>query len=301
MAKNTQTVSIQGRKMTLSNLEKVLYPEAHFTKAHVIDYYRKISEVMLPHLAGRMLTLKRYPHGVEGEFFYEKRCPSYRPSWLRTKTIQSDDEDKDPIPYCSVDDLAGMVWIANLASLEFHILLSTREYPARPTDMVFDLDPGLPADFTDCCRMALKINALFKKLKLQAFAKTSGGKGLHLYVPLNTPVTFDQTKRFAKSLAEHFQKEYPDQVTSQMKKALRPGKIFIDWSQNDSHKTTVCVYSLRARSKPTVSAPLKWSEVEAAAKSKDPSKWAFEADEVITRVKKYGDLFAPILKLKQKI
>jgi bifunctional non-homologous end joining protein LigD len=294
------TVKFGNRDLTLSNLEKVFYPKAHFTKAHVLDYYQKISPVMLPHLRGRMLTLKRYPEGVEGEFFYEKRCPSYRPSWMKTKTIQSKRAEKEPIPYCQMEDLAGMVWVVNLASLEFHILLSTEKNPKRPTVMVFDLDPGAPADFSDCCRAALKIKKVFQRLNLEVFAKTSGGKGLHLYVPLNNTVTFDHTKSFAHSLAGFFEKHYPDEMTSQMKKNLRGGKVFIDWSQNDEHKTTVCVYSLRARERPTVSTPLKWTEVAVYSKKKN-GNLAFETEDVIKRVKKYGDLFAPVLTLKQKL
>jgi bifunctional non-homologous end joining protein LigD len=293
-------ISIGGRKLTLSNLEKVFYPEADFTKAHVIDYYRQIAPVLLPHLRERPLTLKRYPNGVNGPFFYEKRCPPFRPSWLKTATVPSRKE-KGSIRYCLADDLASLVWAANLADLELHVFLSRIRNLERPTSMVFDLDPGPGTDAVECAQVALWLRDELKAHNLKAFPKTSGSKGIQVYVPLNTSVTFDQTKQFARQLAERIEAEHPDAVVSKMAKRLRQGKVFIDWFQNQDHKTTVCVYSLRAKSRPTVSTPLKWAELNRAIRKRSVESLTFEANEVLRRVKKFGDLFEPVLKLKQKL
>lgn len=293
-------VQVEGKTLKLTNLDKVLYPKVGFTKAHILDYYTKISPHLLPHLRHRMLTLKRYPEGVDGMFFYEKRCPSYKPAWMKTKRVKSERGGAD-IPYCEIDHLPGILWVANLASLELHVLLSTTKNIERPTMVVFDLDPGPGCTLVDCCKLAIKIRKVLQNLKLECFPKTSGGKGLHLYIPLNTAVHFDQTKLFAREVAIFFEKKYPEEVTSNMKKITREGKIFMDWSQNDSHKTTVCVYSLRAREKPYVSTPLTWNEVENCAKSKNEPAYKFTTEDVLKRVKKLGDLFEPVLKLKQKL
>ena len=299
MAKET-VVDIEGRHLKLSNLDKVLYPEAGFTKGQVIDYYVRIAPVLLPHLRGRPLTMKRYPNGVSGPFFYEKNCPEHRPEWVQTARVWSSGNNKW-MNYCLAEDLPTLVWTANLADLELHTSLSLGKDILRPTFVVFDLDPGPPANIVQCCQVGLWVRAIFAKLQLQSFAKTSGSKGLQIYVPLNTAVTYDQTKPFAHELARLLERQHPGLVVSDMKKALRTGKVLVDWSQNDDHKTTVCVYSLRAKEQPTVSTPVKWEEVESCLKKGDPSLLVFESGEVLARTKKHGDLFAPVLKLKQKM
>jgi bifunctional non-homologous end joining protein LigD len=293
-------VEVEGRTLSLSNLDKVFYPSTGFTKGHVIDYYMRISRVLLPHLRGRHLTLKRYPNGVEGDFFYEKQCPGHRPDWVRTAGVWSRHNGRE-IDYCMVDDLATIVWLANLADLEMHTPLAYATDPKAPTVLAFDLDPGPPATIVECAEVALRLRDAFDHFGLLAFPKTSGSKGMQVYVPLNTPVTYDETKPFAKSVAELFEKEQPKLVTSIMKKDQRPGKIFIDWSQNDDHKTTVCVYSLRARERPTVSTPVTWDEVRACLDAGDPELLVFDAAQVVERVERDGDLFAPVLTLKQKL
>jgi bifunctional non-homologous end joining protein LigD len=295
-------VSIEDRELDLSNLEKVLYPKTGFTKGQVINYYQRIAPALLPHLAGRPLTLKRYPNGVEGHFFYEKRCPSYRPEWFRTAEIWSD-RNRGIVRYCVVDDLASLVWVANTASLELHPSLSRCDDMPSPTTVAFDLDPGAPANMVDCCRIGLRLRDLFDQMGLASFAKTSGSKGLQIYVPLNRPgVPYEGgTKSFALAVAKLFEKQFPKEVVSQMRKDLRPGKVLIDWSQNDEYKTTICVYSLRARERPTVSTPLTWDEVAAVAESGDAEQVVFDADAVLARVDKLGDLFGPVATLEQQL
>jgi bifunctional non-homologous end joining protein LigD len=290
-------LKVDGREVEVKNLDKIFYPEVGFTKGEVLDYYIRIAPVLLPHLRGRPLTLKRYPDGVTGPHFYEKRCPQYRPAWVGTVPIWSDRHDQ-MVDYCVIDDLATLVWAVNLADLEMHVSLSTRELE-RPTCMVFDLDPGAPAGLIECARVALRVRRLLEALGLESYPKTSGGKGLQVYAPLNTPVTYDETKPLAKAIAEKLQAETPGEVVSQMTKALRPGKVFIDWSQNDSYKTTVCVYSLRAKERPRVSTPLEWKEVEAALKANAPERLVFEASDVLDRVRRRGDSFARVLEQKQ--
>jgi bifunctional non-homologous end joining protein LigD len=295
------TVQVDGRQLSLSNLDKVLYPAAGFTKGQVIAYYRGVAPALLPHLAGRPLTLKRYPNGVGDKFFYEKRCPSHRPDWVQVAPIWSG-RNNGEVAYCVVADLPSLVWVANLASLELHTSLSRADDIHRPTMAVFDLDPGPPASIVECCRLGLRLRELFERMGLEVFAKTSGSKGLQLYVPLNTPVTYDGgTKDFALAVAQLFERRFPDEVVSSMKKELRPGKVLIDWSQNDEHKTTVCVYSLRARERPTVSTPVTWDEVAAVADEGNPDLVVFEADEVLERVGRLGDLFGPLNELEQKL
>lgn len=293
-------VEIQGRQVKLSNLDKVMYPEVGFTKGQVVDYYARIAPVLLPHLQERPLTLKRYPNGVTGMHFYEKNCPTHRPEWVQTAPIWSEGNQRT-MHYCMVQDLPTLVWLANLADLELHTSLSRAKEMLRPTMLVFDLDPGPPANIVQCCRVGLWIREIFAGLGLECFAKTSGSKGLQLYVPLNTPVTYEQTKPFAKTMARLLEDREPDLVVSDMKKALRSGKVFIDWSQNDDYKTTVCVYSLRAKDRPTVSTPLSWDEVAQCLKKEDPNLLVFTSDQVLERVAKHGDLFEPVLTLKQKL
>ena len=300
-AASTLTVDVEGKHLSLSNLDKVLYPEAGFTKGQVIGYYQQVAPALLPHLAGRPLTLKRYPNGVDDKFFYEKHCPRHRPDWVQVAPIWSG-RNNATVPYCVAGDLPTLVWVANLASLELHTSLSRADDIDRPTMLVFDLDPGPPATVVECCRIALRLRDLFDQMGLASVAKTSGSKGLQVYVPLNTPVGYDGgTKDFALTVAQLMEKRFPDQVVSSMKKELRPGKVLIDWSQNDEHKTTVCVYSLRARPRPTVSTPVTWDEVAATAESADPGTLVFEAGDVLARVGELGDLFAPLNELEQSL
>jgi bifunctional non-homologous end joining protein LigD len=293
-------VTVEGRSLKLSNLDKVLYPAVGFTKGQVIDYYTRVAPALLPHLRQRALTLKRYPNGVDSQFFYEKNCPKHRPSWVGTVGMWSGRNQAD-VNYCLIDDLPSLVWVANLASLELHTSLACAADVERPTAAVFDLDPGPPATVVECAGVALRLRDVLDGMGLAAVPKTSGSKGLQVYVPLNTPVTYDATKSFAHALARLLESRHPDLVVSQMSKDLRGGKVFIDWSQNDRHKTTVCVYSLRARPRPTASTPVGWDEVEGVAGSGDPDDLAFEAGEVLRRVERHGDLFAPVAELRQRL
>lgn len=299
MSKKEELI-VDDRKLQVSNLDKVLYPKAGFTKAQVIDYYIRIAPVLLPHLKDRPLTMKRYPDGVEGEFFYEKNCPVHRPKWVQTANVWSEGNQRI-MHYCLANDLPTLVWAANLADLELHTSLSRKNNIERPTMMVFDLDPGAPADIVQCCQVAIWLGELLDKMKLKGFAKTSGSKGLQVYVPLNTAVTYDQTKGLSRSLAQALERDHPDRVTSNMSKAVRKGKVFVDWSQNDEHKTTICVYSLRAKEQPTVSTPVSWNEVETCLKKKNAEFLKFRSDQTIARVEKQGDLFEPVETLKQKL
>ncbi|MEO7598252.1 MAG: non-homologous end-joining DNA ligase [Opitutus sp.] len=292
-------MDVGGTRMTVSNLDKVLYPKTGFTKGQVIDYYIRISHDLLPHLKNRPITLKRYPDGVEGFFFYEKRCPPHRPDWVKTAKVTGG--KAGDIDYCMMNDLPALVWAANLADLELHTFLHKAPAISRPTAIAFDLDPGPPADIVQCCQVGLWVKSLFDDLGLKSFAKTSGSKGLQVYVPLNTPVTYDQTKEFAHTLARKLETEYPSVVVSKMLKTLREGKVLVDWSQNDEHKTTVNVYSLRAKEHPTVSTPVTWDEVETTLKKNKPEHLTFDCDAVLKRVEELGDLFAPVLQLKQKL
>jgi len=293
-------VEVEGRQIKLSKLDKVLYPKAGFTKGQVVEYYTRVAPVLIPHLAGRPLTLKRYPEGVDGLHFYEKNCPSYRPEWMKTAKVWSPGNNRF-MYYCVAEDLPTLVWLANLADLELHVSLSRAPDMQRPTVIAFDLDPGAPADIVQCCQVGLWVRDIFARFGLESFPKTSGSKGLQVYVPLNTAVTYDQTKPFAHRLAQLLEKNFPVQVVSDMKKALRANKVFVDWSQNDDYKTTVCVYSLRAKERPTVSTPVTWKEVESCLKKADPELLVFTSEQALKRVEKTGDLFEPVLKLKQKL
>src|SRR3954471_13356421 len=294
-SREAREVRIGSRQLRLVNLDKVLYPQAGFTKAQVIDYYVRISGALLPHLRDRPLTLKRYPNGVDRPYFYEKRCPSHRPPWVRTA-------EADGIRFCLVNDLASLVWVANLADLELHVPLARARSYDRPDSVVFDLDPGAPADLVQCCEVGSLLRGLFESLGLSCYAKTSGSKGLQVYVPLNTPgVSYDQTKPFARAVAELLERERPDRIVSNMKKSLRTGKVLVDWSQNDPHKTTVCVYSLRAKETPTVSTPVTWDEVATCARKRDPASLSYDSAAALSRVEAKGDLFERLLSLKQSL
>jgi bifunctional non-homologous end joining protein LigD len=300
MAARRVEIEVDGRALSLSNLEKVLYPKAGFTKGQVIDYYTRIAPVLLPHLRDRPLTLKRYPNGVEGQYFYEKQCPSHRPDWVRTAPVYSR-HARRTIDFCVVDDLPTIVWTSNLADLELHTSLAKVADVTAPTILAFDLDPGPPATIVECAEVALRLRELFEHLDLESFPKTSGSKGMQVYVPLNTPTSYDVTKPFARELAQLLERRHPDLVVSDMKKALRTGKVLVDWSQNDEHKTTVSAYSLRARDRPTVSTPLTWAEVEGALGSRDPEELAFDSGQVLDRVAAHGDLFAGVETLEQEL
>jgi bifunctional non-homologous end joining protein LigD len=294
-------VEVEGRTLKLTNLDKVLYPATGFAKRDLVDYYLTIAPALLPHLRDRPLTLKRYPDGVEGKHFYEKQSPRHRPDWVETVAVWSGHSRRE-IHYTLCQDTATLVWLANLADLELHPSLSRAEAIERPTTLAFDLDPGAPATVVECCEVALELRDAFAQLGLRAFAKTSGSKGLQVYVPLNDgEATYETTKPFAHGLADLFERRRPELVVSSMAKAERPGKVFIDWSQNDEHKTTVAVYSPRAKERPTVSTPVSWEEVETCRAGRDPGLLAFEVDQVLQRVAERGDLFAEVASQRQSL
>jgi bifunctional non-homologous end joining protein LigD len=290
-------VAIGDKTLSLSNLDKVLYPRVGFTKGQVIDYYTRIAPVLLGHLRDRALTLKRYPNGVEDKFFYEKRCPSHAPSWVQTADVWSGRKEGN-ITFCLCQDLPTLVWLGNLADLELHTPLARVPETGSPTIVAFDLDPGPPATIVECARVALELRRAFDFWDLSAFPKTSGSKGMQVYLPLNTPSTYDETRAFSSGLAQLLERRDPASVVSEMTKAKRGGKVFVDWSQNASFKTTVNVYSLRAMDRPTVSSPLTWDEVSDIA---DGSAMAFTSDEVLARVERFGDLFADVQTLEQEL
>jgi bifunctional non-homologous end joining protein LigD len=267
-----------------------MYPAVGFTKGQVIDYYTRIAPALLPHLRDRPLTMKRYPDGVEGQFFYEKRIPSHAPEWIRREQVGK-------IEYIVCDDLPTLVWLANMADLELHPSLSLVDDIDRPTVMAFDLDPGPPAGIPECCEVAFLLRDALSQIGLESFAKTSGSKGIQVYVPLNVDgVDYDHgTKALSHALARHLEAQHPKLIVSQQRKDLRKGKVLIDWSQNDENKTTVCVYSLRARERPTVSTPVRWEELD------DPDALVFEASDVLDRVDEHGDLYAPVAELQQEL
>jgi len=297
----TRQVEVEGRELRLTNLDKVLYPKTGFTKGEMVDYYAKVAPAIVPHLSGRAVTLRRFPEGVEDldAAFFEKRCPKHRPKWVKTARVTV---EKGKIDFCVCDSLPTLVWMAQLAAIELHPSLSLSRAPKRPTVLVFDLDPGPPADVVDCCRVGLRLRELLAQVELESFIKTSGSKGMQLYVPLNTKVTYEETRPFGQAIAQVVAKQTPETVLAKMgKKTDRSGKLLIDWYQNNERKTTISVYSLRARERPTVSTPVTWEEVEAAADSGDGSSLVFEPGEVLERIEQHGDLFAPVLKLKQEL
>jgi bifunctional non-homologous end joining protein LigD len=296
----TVEVEVEGRALRLSNLDKVLYPEPGFTKAQVIDYYTRVAPALLPHLRDRPLTLKRYPNGVEGGHFYEKECPSHRPDWVRTERIPIRSDGRS-VNFCIADDLPTLVWAANLADLELHTSLALATAIERPTMLVFDLDPGEPAAILECAQVGLRLRDLLAPLGLESWIKTSGSKGLQVYVPLNVETSYEQTKPFALAVAQLLEREHPELVVSRMRKDLRTGRVLVDWSQNDEHKTTVCVYSLRARARPMVATPVRWEEVEEALERGAPEHLAFDAEAALARVEEHGDLFAPVLAKQQAL
>jgi bifunctional non-homologous end joining protein LigD len=294
-------VTVEGRALRLTNLDKVLYPHTGFTKGDLIGYYAAIAPALLPHLRDRPLTLKRYPDGVEGEHFYEKQCPSHRPDWVQTTAVWSDRTERE-IDYCLCQDVATLVWLGNLADLELHPSLSRADELERPSTLAFDLDPGPPAGIVRCCEVALALRDMFAELGLRAFAKTSGLTGMQVYVPLNRrEATYEQTKPFARAVADVLARHHPRLVVSHMVKAARRGKVLIDWSQNDEHKTTVSVYSPRAGESPSVSTPVSWEEVAACRDAEDPALLEFAPIQVLDRVRERGDLFAEVVSLRQSL
>ena len=298
----SRQVEVEGRELKLTNLDKVLYPRAGFTKGEVVDYYAKVAAAMVPHLSGRAVTLRRFPEGVEDldSAFFEKRCPKHRPKWVKTTSVLAGPRS-GKIDFCVCDGLPTLIWMAQLAAIELHPSLSLGRAPTRPTVLAFDLDPGPPADIVDCCRVAIRLRDMFGHFGVQCFPKTSGSKGMQVYVPLNKKASYETTKPFAKAIAQLLEKQTPDLVVSKMKKVEREGKVFVDWSQNHRSKTTIAVYSLRARERPTASTPVSWDEVETAADSGDGSTLVFEAGEVLERIEQHGDLFAPVLELQQDL
>jgi bifunctional non-homologous end joining protein LigD len=293
-------VTVDGRLLKLTNLDKILWPEVGFTKGQMIDYYTRVAPALLPHLKDRPLTLKRYPNGVDGEMFYEKNCPAHRPPWIHTAKVWSDGNNRF-MYYCLVQDLPSLVWVAQLGTIELHTSLSLYKKLSQPRMLVFDLDPGPPATIVQCCEVAGWLREWFLEHDLQSFCKTSGSKGLQMYVPLNTPVDYEQTKHISKGLAQKFERERPEKVVHVQRKTLREGRVLIDWSQNDEYKTTVNVYSLRARARPTVSTPVTWEEIERCFETGDPEVLVFESEQVLQRIESMGDLFEPVLTLKQKL
>ena len=297
----TRQVEVEGKELRLTNLDKVLYPEAGFSKGEMVDYYAKVGPAMIPHLSGRAVTLRRFPEGVDDldAAFFEKRCPKHRPKWVKTARVTV---EKGKIDFCVCDSLPTLIWMAQLAAIELHPSLSLSRAPKRPTVLAFDLDPGPPADIVDCCRVALRLRELLTHVELECFAKTSGSKGMQLYVPLNTKVTYEDTRPFAQALAQVVAKQAPDEILAKMgKKTDRSGKVLIDWYQNNERKTTIAVYSLRARDRPTCSTPITWEEIEATAESGNGEELVFETTDVLERIDEHGDLFAPVLELEQEL
>jgi bifunctional non-homologous end joining protein LigD len=300
MALPTGELEIDGHRLTIRNLDRVIFPATGTTKAEVLDYYVRVADVMLPHLRDRLLHMHRYPEGVEGPRFWQKACPEHRPPWVATTPVWSRDKDAD-IEYCVVEHLATLLWAVNLGSIELHTSLHLRDDLDSPTTLAFDLDPGKGVDIVGCARVALELRELLDGVGLRAFPKTSGSKGLQVYAPLNRDVSYAQTKPLARAIAELLEERAPDRVVSRMARALRPGKVFIDWSQNTQHKSMVCAYSLRAKARPTVSTPVRWDEVEAAAATDDPDLLVFELRDALERVEQHGDLFADVLELEQPL
>ena len=299
----TRQVEVDGKELRLTNLDKVLYPATGFTKGEMVDYYARVAPAIVPHLRGRAVTLRRFPEGVEDldSAFFEKRCPKHRPKWVKTTRVQAGPQ-AGKIDFCVCDSLPTLIWMAQLAAIELHPSLSLGRAPKRPTVLAFDLDPGPPADVVDCSRVALRLREVLGQLGLESFVKTSGSKGMQLYVPLNTKTSYEATRPFAQAIAQIIAKQDPENVLAKMgKKTDRSGKVFIDWYQNNERKTTISVYSLRARERPTCSTPVSWEEVEAAADSGDASQLVFEAGDVLERIEQHGDLFAPVLELEQEL
>ena len=287
-------VKVGERKLSLSNLDKVLWPETGFTKGQLIDYYSRIAPAMIPHLERRPITLRRWPNGVTGQSFFEKNCPSHHPPWV--DSVQMGD-----VRYCLLDEPASLVWVANLAAIELHPSLARAPDLDQPTAVVFDLDPGPPADVITCAKVAFTLRSALERLGMQAWPKTSGSKGLQVYAPLNSGAGYSRVKPFAQALAQLLERDHPDLVVSVMDKSVRKNKVMIDWSQNTASKTTVSVYSVRALDRPSVSTPVTWDELDAALSAGDAAALRFEPEQVLERVEELGDLHAAVLEMQQDL
>jgi bifunctional non-homologous end joining protein LigD len=290
-------IEFGGRQLKLSNLDKVLYPAVGFRKSQVIDYYSRIADAALAHLGGRCTTLRRFPNGVDEPGFFEKRCPKHRPDWV--DAVPGPGDRNGTVAYCVFAEPAALVWAANLAALELHAPMALAADLETPRAVVFDFDPGAPAAMRECCQIALLVRDVLDSVGLEGWCKTSGSKGLQLYVPLNTPATHEGAASFALAVGQVLERNHPDRVTTTMAKVERPGKVFVDWSQNARHKTTIAPYSLRARPEPSVSTPVRWSEVEAGATGADELR--FLSSDVLARVEEHGDLFAEVLTRQQQL
>lgn len=294
-------IELEGHILKLTNLDRVLYPDSGFTKGDLIDYYAAVAPVLLPHLRDRPLSMRRFPEGVASEGFWEKQCPEHRPDWVETATIKSESSPRGKVDYCLVNNLPTLIWIANLGCIELHLSLAVARRRKTPGFMVFDLDPGKPAGLLDCVEIALLIHDTLEGQGLCSLAKVSGSKGIQVYVPLNYRVSYDRTGGFAHSLARAFESEMPEQVVSKMRKKLREGKVLIDWSQNSEHKTTVAVYSMRARPEPSISAPVGWETLGDALEKSDPSALRFRPERVTEALAEADDPFATVLTKRQKL
>jgi bifunctional non-homologous end joining protein LigD len=293
-------LDVGGRRLEIGNLERVVFPQTQTTKGHVLDYYVRIADAMLPHLRERLLHMHRYPEGVTGPRFWQKGCPEHRPPWLPIAPVWSRDKGAN-IDFCVINELAGLLWAVNLGSIELHTSLHLRDDLHRPTALAFDLDPGDGVGILECGDVALRLRDLLRGLGLESWLKTSGSKGLQVYAPLNSDVSYARTKPFSRAVARALEGETPDAVVSRMAKALRAKKVLVDWSQNTEHKSMVCAYSVRAKGRPTVSTPVTWRELEEAIDAGDPDWLAFEMSEVLDRVAEHGDLFAPVLTTEQEL
>ncbi|MDQ3991382.1 MAG: non-homologous end-joining DNA ligase [Actinomycetota bacterium] len=291
-------IEVEGRRVRVTTLDRVLWPDAGFTKRQMIEYYVRVAPVLLPHLARRPITLHRFPEGVEGPGWYQARCRG-RPAWMSAHVVRG--RTGEAIDYCLIEDVASLVWAANLGTIELHPFLAPAERPDEPTVVAFDLDPGPPADLVDCCEVALWLREVLDGLGLEAFAKTSGAVGLHVYVPLGPGHRYDATKPFARGVARLLAERNPDRVIERMTRSLRPGKVLVDWLQNDPTRSTVAPYSLRAMAWPTVSTPVTWDEVEGAVRDRSPGTVTFQPGDVLDRIERMGDLFGPVLEIDQSL
>jgi bifunctional non-homologous end joining protein LigD len=293
-------LAIGDRRLAIRNLDRVVFPQSGTTKGELLDYYVRVGDVMLPHLRERLLHMHRYPEGVEGPRFWQKGCPEHRPDWVPTAPVWSRDKGAN-IEFCVVNELAALVWAVNIGSIELHTSLHRHDRLEAPTVVAFDLDPGEGAGLVECCAVALRLRELLAGAGLSCVPKTSGSKGLQVYVPLNSEASYRDTKPASRAIAELLERHTPDLVVSRMARSLRAGKVLVDWSQNTEHKSMVCAYSVRAKRHPTVSTPLAWSEVEQAVDTGEAGPLVFEMADVLDRVAEHGDLFAPVLSERQHL
>jgi bifunctional non-homologous end joining protein LigD len=293
-------LEVGGRRLRVRNLDRVIFPRTRTVKAQLLSYYVAVADVMLPHLRERLLHMHRYPEGVEGPRFWQKGCPEFRPAWMQIAPVWSRDKG-ETIDYCVVNELAALLWAVNIGSIELHTSLHRRNDLNRPTVIAFDLDPGQGVGILQCCEVALRLRDLLARVELASFPKTSGSKGLQVYVPLNSEVSYETTKPLSRQIAELLEVQTPDAVVSRMARSLRTGRVLVDWSQNTEHKSMVCAYSVRAKERPTVSTPVRWEEVEGALDAGDADLLRFEMDAVRARIDEHGDLFEPVLSRRQEL